>query len=1084
MAAKRRVAKAAAPMPFSRKLVLNRWMLSLFGAEKFEGLAEQLRDESLEGLDENNVHHFHHRLVSASFELADLSAEQLSEYDQNIVRHTNKLNEKRITSAQLPIRWKYFQYLTLLFTEIYLDRYFRDPKQLLEEINQTINKWNTLQPAAERVTPFDPTEEAWSQLNKLSFWSATGSGKTLMMHANVLQYRHYLELHGKTKSLNRTILLTPNEGLSKQHVDEFAAAGLAGYIFNKDSLRQRLTDNPIDILEVTKLGDAMGDKTVAVEAFEGNNLVLVDEGHRGASSGSGGSWMRHRNALCENGFSFEYSATFGQALKGNKELTDIYAKSILVDYSYRFFHGDGFGKDYYILNLDGETEKNHRKDYLVACLLTFFQQQRVFEKNGGAFKAFNVEKPLWVFVGGSVTAKVGKQESADIVEILKFFAEYVKNPSASIKSIERVLGEGIVNANEKNVFAGRFGHLKGSELSAAEIFNETLSSLFNAPAGGQLHLEHRKGSDGEIALRIGENTVFGVINVGDSSGLLKLCASKGLQTGDGTFKGSLFQGINDDESPVNVLIGAKKFTEGWSSWRVSTFGLMNVGKSEGAQIIQLFGRGVRLKGHAFSLKRSDRAKLPGGLVAPAELKTLETLNVFGVKADYMAQFNAFLVEEKQGEEEFEEFLLPVIRNLGKAKGRLKTVRLKETVNGVRTAFGEGFRKLAPVPTLRPPNEEDTLERKQLLSSRVVVNWYPKILFKTAKTAQERTEYELNEEKLKPAHVALLDIDALYFALEREKAETGRYNFNLTQDGIKALLDSSDWYTLYIPKAALAFDSYEKVRVWQEVAFVLLKKYAARYYHFRKSEWEAPHLEYRMLEEDDPNLLGSRDDPENAHHRVLYRPSDTELLRQLKDLERKIRDGVLNDWSFGNLKEISFGRHLYRPLIVAGKGSFSISPVPLDASEGKFVEDLAKFHDSSPETFENRELYLLRNLSRGKGVGFFEAGNFHPDFILWLLNGPTQHIAFVDPKGLRNIGEDDPKIRFHKTIKDTEARLGDPNVHLYSFIVSNTAKSDLLWLTKDKNELAKKNVLLQENEHYVRDIIEKILAPIPAISLTA
>jgi len=50
-----------------------------------------------------------------------------------------------------------------------------------------------------------------------------------------------------------------------------------------------------------------------------------------------------------------------------------------------------------------------------------------------------------------------------------------------------------------------------------------------------------------------------------------------------------------------LLIGSKKFSEGWSSWRVSSMGLMNVGKSEGSQIIQLFGRGVRLKGYQFSL---------------------------------------------------------------------------------------------------------------------------------------------------------------------------------------------------------------------------------------------------------------------------------------------------------------------------------------------------------------------------------------------------------------------------------------------------------------------------------------------------
>jgi hypothetical protein len=26
---------------------------------------------------------------------------------------------------------------------------------------------------------------------------ATGSGKTLLMHANILQYQHYLEKHGR-----------------------------------------------------------------------------------------------------------------------------------------------------------------------------------------------------------------------------------------------------------------------------------------------------------------------------------------------------------------------------------------------------------------------------------------------------------------------------------------------------------------------------------------------------------------------------------------------------------------------------------------------------------------------------------------------------------------------------------------------------------------------------------------------------------------------------------------------------------------------------------------------------------------------
>jgi len=54
------------------------------------------------------------------------------------------------------------------------------------------------------------------------------------MHANILQYRHYLEKHDRGREMNRIILLTPNEGLSQQHLREFEDAGMPAELFNKD----------------------------------------------------------------------------------------------------------------------------------------------------------------------------------------------------------------------------------------------------------------------------------------------------------------------------------------------------------------------------------------------------------------------------------------------------------------------------------------------------------------------------------------------------------------------------------------------------------------------------------------------------------------------------------------------------------------------------------------------------------------------------------------------------------------------------------------------------------------------------------
>ncbi len=177
--------------------------------------------------------------------------------------------------------------------------------------------------------------------------------------------------------------------------------------------------------------------------------------------------------------------------------------------------------------------------------------------------------------------------------------------------------------------------------------------------------------------------------------------------------------------------------------------------------------------------------------------------------------------------------------------------------------------------------------------------------------------------------------------------------------------------------------------------------------------------------------------------------------------------------------IWFGRHLYEPLLYLDQKVVEISPVPLNRGERQFVEDLKIFHDNDGGFFADKQLYLLRNLSKGRGVGFFEAGNFHPDFIVWLLIGSKQHVIFVDPKGIRNLGLTDPKIQFYLTIKEIEQRLGDPNVHLDSFIVSNTPSHTMrMFWSMDKPTMAARHILFQEEDRdsYVRMMLESVTGP--------
>jgi DNA or RNA helicases of superfamily II len=172
---------------------------------------------------------------------------------------------------------------------------------------------------------------------------ATGSGKTLILHLNYYQFLHY-----NKEPLDNILLVTPNEGLSEQHLAELAASGIPARRFdlNHGGL-WRDSKHTVQVIEITKLVEEKrgGGVSVPVEAFEGRNLIFVDEGHKGSG---GEAWRKYRDALGETGFTFEYSATFGQALSAarNDPLTAEYGKAIVFDYSYRYFYGDGYGKDF------------------------------------------------------------------------------------------------------------------------------------------------------------------------------------------------------------------------------------------------------------------------------------------------------------------------------------------------------------------------------------------------------------------------------------------------------------------------------------------------------------------------------------------------------------------------------------------------------------------------------------------------------------------------------------------------------------------------------------------------------------------
>jgi hypothetical protein len=1044
---------------FANRLVLAPWALRQLGAASFDDLKKLLASPEYEGWGKDGLTLYTPQLISRipAHKRPGASDEQLRDYDANIVRHWKAITTKR--NANGPTLYPtYFQYLGLLLTEIYLDRYFRDPDALLASLNQAVHAANGAAGAREQLLPYTAGD-----LNKLAFWMATGSGKTLLMHCHIRQYLHYAGRANRRHELNKIILLTPNESLSRQHRDEFALSGIEAELFDRNG-PTLFSGRGVDIIDIHKLGEATKEKVIAISEFEGRNLVLVDEGHRGAS---GDEWLDKRAALCADGFSFEYSATFGQAIKAagtatppregkpvskGYTLTQTYARCILFDYSYRFFYDDGYGKDYNILNLAETKEDETRPLYLTACLLSFYQQCRRYEDGRTELAPYLLDSPLLVLVGGSVAGQRQSQEDTDLVLVLKFLAEFIANRAESVARLRTLLArqDGLVVGGAR-IFDRFFPYVEQlwKPAEAEPLFKDILGRVFNAPGGGQLHIVRLQGADGEIGLRIGENPWFGVVNVGDAKALSDLCLAR--KTGDDhyvvedrTFSGSLFEEIKKPGSAVRVLAGAKKFTEGWSSWRVSSMGLMNVGKKEGSEIIQLFGRGVRLRGYKHKLKRTamldamDLQSEDAPTKHPDHIQLLETLNIFGVRADYMKTFQEYLEEEDLGEDDQRELIV------------LPTLRLPEIETGkLQLSL---IRKRSDAPDFKKERRLVLSSLEGKLSNLVVSDWYPR-LQKQSSLGGVATAASVHHAKLRADHLAFLDWNRVWFEVERFKKEKAFYNILFGPPELKALMAQNWWYELSIPPAYLEF-RLERIPLWQEIVVQLLNGYVERFYLFHKKEFEAPYLEYHTLGPKDELLL--------EEYRLLIRKSEKQLITRLRDLAEKFRAGTFEAYSFDRFHLFRADTHLYQPLIhlthaagATGADSLiKVVPTHLNEGEKDFVDKLEAYCKAEAQgRLAGIELYLLRNHNSDKAISFFTESGFRPDFILWLLRdsaeasgGTHQTIAFIDPKGLRNFTDNfnNPKVRLAADIKTLEKNLKRPEIRLESFLVSQTHRNALRW----------------------------------------
>ncbi len=1029
-------------MSLERQLVLGRWLHSLLAAEGLEPLTAALgAGNALEGPAGDGQTHFFH--VLAARPGVAIATQQLREYDSRIVAF-----EARLARGRPGLTLKYFQYLALLYTEVLLDGLMTDPDALLRELNRFREAGQT-RGFGGQVPPFEPDD-----IRRLAFFLATGAGKTLLLHAHLWQVQHYLEHGAHPEALVRradgrrefegVYLVTPNEGLSHQHLAELALSGIEARHLVLDPPGLPSIFGPIvRVVEISKLAEEpSGDGvSVALDSLGTANLVFVDEGHKGAGT-EAQVWKRRQKALSADGLLFEYSATFAQAIaaagrRARPALLAEYGKSIVLDYSYRHFYGEHFGKDFAVLNVESVRE-DQAHELLLGGLLLFYQQVRLFRLESAALRPYAVEAPLWVFLGSSVNAvytKAGRRKS-DVATAVEFLRRVLEDRTWTVAAIRRVLdGEsGFRDPDRRtDVFAERMEHLpRDPEV----LYDEVCRDVFRGRGG--LEAWEIAGADGELGLRTSTpadaaHPYFAVVNIGDLAGFRRHLEDRlGLITQEDRFRSSLFDDIDMPSSPVSILIGAKKFVEGWSSWRVSTMGLLNMGRGEGPQVIQLFGRGVRLRGRNGSLRRSA-ARPDADPDAPPALRELETLYIVGWNADYLGAFRDMLSRE--------ELLQPVevpVRSLFEQVSELPVPRRREDYSADDETW-----TLEPDPAIR-----------------IALDLSPRV--KAMIGGETRSLEPGPGEIFSPAAVeGLLDLDALHAGVLEYKARRGYGNLYTHRSALVPILAQC---TLRLSRDELR----DPARI-QEGALRVLTTYMDRFMARREREAESRHLE--------PGLLAVREHMPAAY---TVRPASEELLRALRDLvAHPERLSITTDEP--PLPRLHLDRHLWSPLLCpprpADEDDLRISPSALQPSEAKFLRDLHDYWAAhhADEGYRECELFVLRN-PPGAGVGFFRKSGFFPDFIVWIRSpGGATRVRFVEPHGMHHGGLSGNRDKI-EALKELDGLNRDPNferaaLDVGGYLVTDTPREhipgaeDATWAT-----LEREHKLLPQSGGYVATVL--------------
>ncbi len=855
-------------------------------------------------------------------------------------------------------------------------------------------------------------------INRMGFWMATGSGKTLVIVklieilANLIKRKEIPE--------NDILFLTHREDLIdqfKEYIHEFNSSQGEIYI-NLKSLKDydNLKRSTLSLFKEREvivfyyrsdlISDEQKEKLINFSNYEneGKWYILLDEAHKGDKEDSKRQILY--SIMSRNGFLFNFSATF-------VDPRDFLTAGF--NFNLKNFIEAGYGKNIYLSQeeikafKEGESFSKEEQKRIILKSLILLSYIKKFVEKVKKVKSSLYHQPLLLTLVNSVNV-----EDAD----LKIFfegLEEIGNGKVDERTFELAKEELLEGLKRDN----KIYFPEGEALSIDEkvlnkiTFEDILRDVFNSKSPGSIEVLVIPGNRQEMVfkLRTSEKP-FALIKIGDISKWLKE-KLEGYEINESFDNESIFKKINHDDSDINILMGSRSFYEGWDSNRPNIILFINIGVGKDAKkfVLQSTGRGVRIEPIKNERKRLEKLSQAKKIEEKIfnKIKNLvlpiETLFVFGTNAGALKEVIKTFEQEK-GEE---------VSLTGKFSINKKAEKLP--------LFVPVYKKADHILAEEKKPPKYILSNEDFKLAKIYFDYFDdkRVLL---------VKHGLEPRLLKTIGDSFIEEDIYY---KKEQVPT--------------ILDPELIFSRIINHFSVIpekFKSFEKVTPGKFIV------------HFEK-------IRFSKIERLDEFL------------------KKLETIRKIEEKEKQIeelqlqlykagREQDLFSEPFDGIKIKYVPNHYYYPLILA-ETRYKIdylNHIIKEESEVKFIKELDDYLAKEDNLFDKKfDWWLFSKLDETTDEVYIPWHNpltnkieyFKPDFIFWMKEKGSKnyYIVFIDPKGTE-YAEAYRKIDDFRKIFE-----GNPLPH-HGFNI----KVRLFCKPKDEALVAKKY------KHYWKDSIHKIL----------